>query len=62
MVVGVRSLRALAVAVLAVLGSLSSALAAAAEATGELLISRGGGGAYPGGLTGLSPTWDSLEA
>lgn len=48
MIVGIRFRRALAVAGLAVLGSLSSARAAAAEATGELLIGRGGRGAYGG--------------
>ncbi len=50
MIVGIRSPRALAVAALAVLGSLSSAWAAAAEPRGELLIGRGGGGAYGGAV------------
>lgn len=50
MIIDCRFRRGLAVAALAVLGSLSSAWAAAAEVTGELLISRGGGGTHGGAV------------
>ena len=50
MTIGFRARRRLAPFALAVLGATLPAWAVSAEATGELIVSRGGGGAYGGAV------------